>query len=141
MSIEAAPWTGFVPVVSPETAPFWNAANEGTFLLQRCQDCSKVQYHYRALCSHCMSDRVEDFASSGRGKVWTYTVVYKNGSPAYKDKTPYVIALVELEGGVKVLSNIETDEPESVTFDTPVDLIFAEAENGQAIPLFKLAER
>jgi uncharacterized protein len=137
---ETITWTGFVPVQSPETAPFWAAANEGIFLLQQCPDCGKTQYHYRALCSFCMSDKIEDFPSSGRGEVWTYSVVYRNSTAGYAEKVPYVVGLVELEGGVKVVSNIVGGAPEDVTFGTKVDAVFAKTQDGQSIPLFKVAD-
>ncbi|MBT2266113.1 MULTISPECIES: Zn-ribbon domain-containing OB-fold protein [Rhodococcus erythropolis group] len=131
-------WTGFVPAVTPETAPFWDAANDGVFLLQRCPDCGQTQYHYRALCSHCWSDKIEDFPSSGRGTVWTYSIVYKNRTPGYAEKVPYIVGLVELEGGVKVVSNILADDLEAVTFGTEVEAVFAETDGGQKIPLFRV---
>ncbi|MGD6741796.1 Zn-ribbon domain-containing OB-fold protein [Streptomyces sp. BH106] len=140
MNTEVAPaWSGFLPVPTPETAPFWDACNEGTFLLQRCRDCGKTQYHYRALCCHCWSDQVDDFASSGKGTVWTCSVVYKNNTPGYVDKLPYVVGLVELEGGVKVFGNILGDAPEAVDIGTAVEITFAKADNGQMIPLFEVA--
>jgi uncharacterized OB-fold protein len=141
MTIDTAPsWTGFLPVASPETAPFWDACNQGVFLLQRCRDCGKTQYHYRTLCSHCMSDHVDDFPSSGKGTVWTYSVVYKNNTVGYADKLPYVVALVELEGGVKVFGNVLGGEPENVAIGTAVELTFAKAANDQMIPLFKVVD-
>jgi uncharacterized protein len=137
---ETTTWTGFVPALTPETAPFWKAADEGVFLLQRCSDCQNVQYHYRALCSFCTSDRIEDFPSSGRGQVWTYSVVYRNATAGYTEKVPYVVGLIELEGGVKVVSNIIGGDPEDVTFDTEVEVVFAQTDGGQAIPLFKVVD-
>jgi uncharacterized OB-fold protein len=131
-------WTGFLPVSTPETAPFWNACNEGVFLLQRCRDCGKTQYHYRALCCHCWSDRVDDLPSTGRGTVWTYSVVYRNNTPGYSEKVPYVVGLVELEGGVKVFGNILVGAPEDVSIGTPVQVTFAKADTGQMIPLFEV---
>jgi uncharacterized OB-fold protein len=141
MNTEVVPeWTGFVPVATPETAPFWDACNEGVFLLQRCRNCGKTQYHYRALCCHCWSDQVEDFASSGRGTVWTHSVVYRNSTPGYADKVPYVVGLVELEGGVRVFGNVLGDSPENVTIGTQVELTFARTAGGQMIPLFTVAD-
>lgn len=140
MSTATNTWTGFLPTTSPETEPFWQAANRGVFLLQRCPDCGKTQYHYRALCVHCMSDRVEDMPSSGKGTVWTYSVVYRNNSPGYTEQVPYVVALVELEDGVKVISNVLSDDPEKVTFGTEVHVEFSEAENGQSIPVFRVTD-
>lgn len=138
MTTHVEVWTGFEPTTTPETAPFWNAANEGVFLIQSCPDCGKKQYHYRALCSHCWSDRIEDFPSSGRGTVWTFSVVYRNNTPGYTEKVPYVVGLVELEGGVKVVTNIVGADPESVTFGTPVEVVFERSASGQNIPLFKV---
>jgi uncharacterized OB-fold protein len=137
---EHSTWTGFVPALTPETAPFWEAANAGTFLLQRCPDCGKTQYHYRALCSFCMSDKIEDYPSAGKGEVWTYSVVYRNNTAGYPEKVPYVVGLVELEGGVKVVSNIIGGDPEDVTFGTKVEVVFAKTQDGQAIPLFKVTD-
>jgi len=138
MFTETTPWTGLIPTTTPETEPFWEAANDGVLLLQKCADCGGVQYHYRALCSFCMSDRVDDFPSAGRGTVWTYSVVYRNSTPGYSEKLPYVVALVELEGGVKVVTNIIGCDPEAVTFGTEVELTFARTDAGQSIPLFKV---
>ena len=134
-------WTGQIPGRTPETAPFWDACNRGEFLLQRCRDCSKVQYHYRAQCCHCWSSDVEDFASSGEGTVWTFSVVYRNNTRHYKDSTPYVVAVVELEGGVKVFGNVLGCDPESVVIGMPVGLSFSKAETGQMIPVFVAANR
>jgi len=138
MFTETTPWTGWVPTTTPETEPFWRAANDSVFLLQKCPDCGKVQYHYRALCSFCWSESIEDYPSSGRGTVWTYSVVYRNSTPGYLEKVPYVVGLVELEGGVKVVTNIIGGDPEVVTFGTEVEVTFAKTEAGQNIPLFKV---
>lgn len=138
MTAELAMWTGWEPTTTPETAPFWEAANNGVFLIQSCPDCGKKQYHYRALCSHCWSDRIEDFPSSGRGTVWTFSVVYRNGTPGYSEKVPYVVGLVELEGGVKVVTNIVADDPEAVDFGQTVEVFFEKSVAGQNIPLFKV---
>jgi uncharacterized protein len=140
MFTETTTWTGWLPTTTPETEPFWRAADEGVFLLQRCPDCGKTQYHYRALCSHCWSDRIEDLPSSGRGKVWTYSVVYRNSTAGYQEKVPYVVGLVELEGGVKVISNIIGAEPDSVTFGTAVEVTFAKTAGGRSIPLFRVVQ-
>jgi uncharacterized OB-fold protein len=140
-STEIGSWTGAAPTMTPETQPFWDAANAGVFLLQKCPDCGSFQYYYRALCSHCWSDRIEDYPSSGRGTVWTYSVVYRNNSPGYRDMTPYVVALVELEGGVKVLTNVVGGDPERVDFGTEVAVRFSITDGGQAIPVFEVLDR
>jgi uncharacterized OB-fold protein len=140
-SIETADtWVGRLPSRSPETDPFWDACNRNVFLVQRCRTCRKTQYHYRAICAHCWSSDLEDIEASGRGKVWTYSVVRRNRSPVFAEKVPYVVALVELEEGVAVFGNIVECDPDVVTIDQDVTLAFTVAEDGQHIPVFRLAE-
>lgn len=130
-------WTGQVlPTVCPETAPFWDACNQSKFIIQRCDDCGKPQYHYRAACSHCWSDAVKDVPIVGTGKVWTYSVVNKNLTPAFAAWNRYAVGVVELPEGVLVLSLLDTDDPDSLAIGKHVDLKFKRAENGQNIPYF-----
>lgn len=130
-------WTGQLPATTPETAPFWEACNREVFLLQRCDTCEKFQYHYRAQCCHCWSDRIQDFPSSGAGSIWTLSIVHRNNSRHYKDSTPYAVVVVELEGGVKVFGNLVESDLDAVSIGTPVELVFSRAGNGQLIPVFR----
>lgn len=140
-SIETAEaWIGSLPTRSPETAPFWDACNRNVFLVQRCRSCEKTQYHYRAICAHCWSSDLEDLEASGRGTVWTFSVVRRNRSPVFAAKVPYVIALVQLEEGVAVFGNIVECDPDDVAIGRSVVLAFTVAEDGQHIPVFRLAE-
>lgn len=132
-------WHGQLPDVSSETKPFWDACNRGVFLIQRCRDCHKTQYHYRAICCHCWSSAVEDLPAKGSGTIWTYSVVMKNRSPVVAFEPPYIVALVELDEGVRVFANIVNCDPNRMTIGMPVQLTFAEAESGQKIPLFRPA--
>ncbi len=128
-----------LPVESGETKPFWDACREGKFLIQRCDSCGKFQYHYRGFCSHCWFGEIKDYVASGRGTVWSYTVVHRNRTPGFKDELPYVCALVELEEGVKVLSNIINCDTDSVEIGLPVKLTFIRASEEWNIPMFEPA--
>lgn len=130
-------WKKLLPTVTGETKPFWDACKEGKLLLQRCRACGEHQHYYRGFCAHCWSRDVEDVVSSGRGTVWSYTVTYQNRTPGYKEEVPYVVALVALEGGAKMFTNIVNCDPEQVRVGMPVRLTFAEAENGTRVPLFE----
>jgi uncharacterized protein len=133
-------WVGRLPSRSPETAPFWDACNRNVFLVQRCRSCEKTQYHYRAICAHCWSSDLEDLEATGRGTVWTYSVVRRNRSPVFAEKVPYVVALIELEEGVGVFGNIVECDPDDVAIGQDVSLAFTVAEDGQHIPVFRLVE-
>lgn len=132
-------WKKPLPVESGETKPFWDACREGRFLIQRCRVCGKYQYHYRGFCSHCWTGEIEDVTASGRGSVWSYTVVHRNRMPGFQEEVPYVVALVELDEGVKVLSNIINCAPGKVKIGLPVRLTFVRADETWNIPMFEPA--
>lgn len=132
-------WKKPLPVESGETKPFWDACREGRFLIQRCRTCENYQYHYKGFCSHCWTGEIEDVAASGRGRVWSYTVVHRTRMPGFQDEVPYVVALVELDEGVKVLSNIINCAPERVNIGLSVQLTFVRADATWNIPMFEPA--
>src|SRR5262245_548851 len=114
-----AGWGRPVPVSSGETAPFWEACKRGVFLVQKCGDCGLTQYHYRGFCCHGWSSNVEDLPIAGTGTVWTYTVVERNNMPGFRELVPYVVALVEVPEGVKILSNVINCDPDRVSIGMP----------------------
>lgn len=139
-SNDILPWTGPSPTTVIETQPFWDACNRGQFLIQRCRDCGKVQYHYRAFCCHCWSDEVEDLPIAGNGTVWTYSVVKVNRSPQFASWGVYATGVIEVEGGIKIISRIAASDPDKVHIGAEVKLAFAKADNGQHVPYFILSE-
>jgi uncharacterized protein len=134
-------WVGRLPSRSSETAPFWDACNRNIFLVQRCRDCGKTQYHYRAICAHCWSSELEDVECTGHGTVWSFSVVRRNRSPVYAEKVPYAVVLVALDEGVSVFGNLADGEDlDQIEIGRDVTLAFTVAEDGQHIPVFRLAE-
>ena len=107
-------WLKPTPTITGETRPFWEAAARGELLIQKCADCNQYQWYPRGFCSICWSSRIEWIKASGKGKVWTFTITRQNRAPGFKDELPYVLALVELEEGVKMFTNIINCDPESV---------------------------
>lgn len=125
-----------LPTESGETKPFWEACRRGQYLLQECRACGRAQAYYRGFCAHCWSRDVADVVSEGRGTVWTYTVTHRNRTPGFKEEVPYVVALIELERGVRVFGNVVHCDPASVRIGLPVRVIFADTGAG-AVPLFE----
>ncbi|RKE23882.1 hypothetical protein B0G76_8581 [Paraburkholderia sp. BL23I1N1] len=138
MTTNTLAWTGPLPSTVNETQPFWDACNRSEFLVQRCQSCGRVQYHYRAFCCHCWSDEVEDLPIAGTGKVWTFSIVKVNRSPQFSSWGVYATGVIALPEGVKVISRILADDLDRLKIDADVRLLFATAESGQNIPVFKL---
>ena len=107
--------------------------------MQRCQDCQAYQFYPRGICAGCWSSDVRWVPSSGRGTVWTFTVTRQNRTPGFAEETPYVLALVELEEGVKMFTNVVGCDPGDVAIGMPVEVTFVQATDQVSIPYFKPA--
>jgi len=116
------------PAVDWETRAYWEGAGRGELVLQRCRACRVVQHRPRGLCVSCLSDDVESFVATGRGEVYTYSVVRQNQASAFRNALPYVVAYVQLEEGPQLLTNIVGCDPESVSIGLPVRVDFAPTE-------------
>ncbi len=113
-----------LPVIDEESQPFWQAAREHRLAIMRCRDCRRAFFYPRALCPHCHSDAVEWMKASGRGTIYTFTIARRGAGPAFKADVPYVIALVELEEGPRLMTNIVTSDVASVRIGQAVKAIF-----------------
>lgn len=109
-----------LPEPSAISAPFWDGLRAGELRLQRCAECERHIFYPRSVCPHCLSNRVEWTAASGRGRVYSYTVVRRAMNPAFAAGVPYVFAIVELEEGPRVTTNIVNCVSDEVRVDMPV---------------------
>jgi uncharacterized protein len=132
------------PVPDRDTAPFWEAAREGRLVLPRCLSCGRCHFYPRAICPHCMGERLEWVAASGRGSVHSFTVVHRP-PPGFEDQSPYVVALIDLEEGVRMMSWVTGCDPAEVRIGLPVEVVFpagpADGEAGAEefpLPYFQL---
>jgi uncharacterized OB-fold protein len=120
-------------IASPEptvgTEAYWEGARNGTLLLRHCTSCNRVHHYPRSLCPHCFSDKLDWRQASGKGKVYTYSVMRRAPEP-------YVIAYVTLDEGVSIMTNIVDCDFDKVKIDMPVRVVFKPSENGQPVPMF-----
>jgi uncharacterized OB-fold protein len=116
---------------------FWTAAAEGTLLVPKCNACSRTFWHPRPRCPHCGSASVDWIRSSGQGTVHTFTVVRQSGDPYFKSKLPYAVAMIELDEGIRLMSNIVETPLEVLHIGMRVEVMFEAASGGIAIPLFR----
>ncbi|WP_084265282.1 Zn-ribbon domain-containing OB-fold protein [Actinomadura macra] len=126
------------PVVNPDTEKFWKAAAEGTFLGKRCDDCGEAIWYPRPICPFCHSMNTRWEAFTGRGVVYSYSVVHR-AAGEWKGVTPYVLAYVELEEGPRVMTNIVDCDVEQVRIGDAVEVVFEDTGNGSALPRFRPA--
>jgi uncharacterized OB-fold protein len=113
-----------LPGIDSESRPFWQAAREHRLAIMRCKDCARHFFYPRLLCPHCHSAAVEWTNASGRGSVYTFTIARRPAGPAFKADVPYVVALVELEEGPRLMTNIVAAEPASVRIGQKVKAVF-----------------
>ena len=132
-----ADYAGPVPTPTPETRPFWEAARRHELTLPRCRACTKLHYYPRALCPHCGAADLEWTRCSGRGTLRTFTVVHR-GQKNFPLGTPYVLAVVQLEEGPRMMTNVVGD-PATLRFDMPVEVTWADVTDTVTLPHFRPA--
>jgi uncharacterized protein len=127
-----------LPVADVETKPFWDACRQGKLMLQRCVNCGQHRFPPSYFCAACRSPEHAWVGSSGRGKVFSWIVVrHPVPREVYAAEVPYVVALITLEEGVRIASNIVGIAPENVTAGMPVRVVFREATPEITLPLFE----
>ncbi len=109
-----------VPMPSDVSRPFWEGLRSREVRLQRCRACDRFVFYPRSLCPFCLSEDLEWAGVSGRAKVYSYTVVRRAMNPAFQADVPYVFAIVELEEGPRLATNVVNCRPEDVRVDMPV---------------------
>jgi uncharacterized OB-fold protein len=124
-----------LPRPSPESAPFWEGAKAKRLMLPRCNACGRFWFPPSQRCRHCLS---ADFAwqeSKGQGRIYSFVVYHRVYHPAFEGDVPYVVAIIELDEGPRLLSNIIGTPPENVRCDQRVRVVFEETD-GVTLPKF-----
>jgi uncharacterized protein len=128
-----------LPTIESESQPFWDAAKEGKFLIQRCEACGAAQHYPRTICVTCWSDQLRWEQASGRGTIYTYSTVFVNDLPPFDERLPYVAAAVDLEEGPRIMTNIVGADPEELSVGMAVVVDFARLSDEVTAPVFRPA--
>jgi hypothetical protein len=125
------------PLADATALPFWRAAAEHRLVVQRCTGCGHTRLPPAPVCPECRSARSDWKEVSGRGEVYTYTIVHR--PIAAGQQLPYVIAVIALEGagGVRMISNLVEASPDEVAVGMPVELAWEDMSAELAIPRFR----
>lgn len=125
-----------LPQPTPETEHFWAGTRVGELRLQRCQDCGTAYFPPRPFCPECSSRHVSVFVASGRGTLESYVINHRP-HPAWSE--PYAIALVKLEEGPRMMSNIVEcpQTPEALILDMPLEVVWLRQTDQITLPLFR----
>ena len=136
---EGTSYQKYLPRIDEESRGYWEALARHELHVQRCRDCGAKRFYPRALCPVCLSAATEWVRASGRGTVYTFTVTYQNQAPAYRDALPYVLAVVELVEGVRLMTNVVDCAPEAVRIGMPVEVLFEDVTPEVTLPKFRPA--
>ena len=126
-----------IPLPRPTSLsrPHWDGCKAGELRVQRCRECGGFVFIPQPLCTHCQSEALDWVASTGRGTVYSYTVVHRPPRPAFA--VPYVVAIVELEEGWHMLTNLVDCRPEDVRVGMPVEVSFRALSEQITLPYFR----
>jgi uncharacterized OB-fold protein len=119
--------------------PFWEALKAHELRVQKCEACGALRHIPKEICAHCGSRAASWAAVSGRGRIYTYTVIHRGPTPAYQADAPYVIAHVELDEGPRVISNLIDVAPADVRIGMPVEVVFEDVSSDWTLFKFRPA--
>lgn len=126
-----------VPAIDPDSAPYWEGARQGRLMIQRCRATGQTFLYSRQLVPGVVEDQVEWIEASGLGTIYSFTVARRPAGQPFAEDCPYVIVSVELAEGARVMSNLVTDDPDSVAIGQPVQVVFDRVSGDLTIPKFK----
>jgi uncharacterized OB-fold protein len=127
-----------LPTPDETTDAFWAAAGEGRLLIKSCPACGQYHAYPRPFCPHCWSDAVEWVEASGRATLYTFSIVRQNELPPFRDWLPYVAAVVDLEEGPRMMTNIVDCAVEDVQIGMALEFTTRPADD-VAVPVFRPA--
>lgn len=127
------------PRVTPETAAYWKAAHDGKLMLSECESCGKLSHPPQAVCAFCWAGTVKPKFASGRGTLNSFSVIHQSATPYFRGRVPYVLAYVDLDEGVSMVSNIVNCDIARVKVGMKVKALFEPLPGDTGAVLFEPA--
>ena len=128
-----------LPLITPLSKVFYDGCKENKLLYQFCLDCGETIFYPKQICPSCMSRNLSWKESSGKGRIFTFTVTYDYAPPEFANDTPYAIAVVVLDEGFRMMSNIVECDFEKIACDMPVEVVFDPVTPDVTLPKFRPA--
>ena len=132
-----------LPTITDENRGFWEGAKQGKLTMQKCGECGHIRYPISHVCPDCLSYEFAWTPLSGRGEVFSYVVFHQLYNKAFADDIPYNVAMVQLEEGPRMFSNIvdvDSNDGDAVTIGDKIEVVFEQATPEIAIPKFRLRQ-
>ena len=129
-----------LPIINEDNAPYWEYAKKHELRMQKCSRCGYIRFPVSIVCPRCHSLEAEWTKLSGKGKVYSYIIYHQAYHPSYKDDIPYALAIIQLDEGPRMESNITDCHLEDIKIGMPVELYFDDVTEDISLPKFKPAE-
>jgi len=141
LSLDASRKVRPTPFATDISRPYWNGAREGVLRLQRCRDCHTAIHYPRRWCPKCWSTGLDHFDALGTGVVITFTIVRQSPFEAFDPHTPYVLAMVQLDEGPTMLTNVIGPDAMKVTIGDRVRVRFEKRNGWTVVPQFERVQK
>lgn len=125
------------PTPNADSKPYWDAARERRLVIRRCRSCGAFHFMPRHLCPECWSEDLEWVDAKGTGAVHSYTVIRRPSNPAFAGQTPYVVALIDLDEGPRMVANVLGDDALDTGIGDRVEVTFEDRGDGTMLPQFR----
>ena len=126
-----------LPAVGPDMAPFFDAARRHELVVQRCASCGTRRFPARAICSHCLSREATWVRTAGRGRIFSFAVMHQANHPGFAAEVPYAVVVIELDEGVRLLSNLVDCPLAAIRIGLPVEVVFDDVTAEVTLPKFR----
>ena len=128
-----------LPTADAETEPYWEAARQGRLLIRRCTACGKAHFYPRRFCPSCWSTDVEGETAGGGAALYTWSVVHSNDLPPFRERLPYVAAVVDLDEGPRMMTNVVDCESGALAVGMRLSVAFEFRTDEVTVPVFRPA--
>ena len=128
-----------LPEITLLTEPFWQGTTEHQLRLQRCDDCGTFRFIPKEVCPNCTSVQATWTPVSGAGEVYSYSTVYRGTPQAFQEDVPYIVVMVELSEGPRIISHLIDCAPDQVQIGMPVTVVFEDATPEMSLYKFRPA--
>jgi len=126
-----------LPAIQPWSKLFWEGTKSRKLLIQECSNCGKRIFYPKKYCPNCRSTNIKWIESTGEGKVYSFSTLYVGPRPNFEDDVPYTVAIIELNEGVRLMSNIVNCDPKDIKCDMPVKVTFEDVSEEITLPKFE----
>jgi uncharacterized protein len=126
-----------IPVPSAESQAYWDGLRDRKLLMPRCDACGKYWFPPSLLCPHCNATKWTWTSTSGRGRIFSYVVYHRVYHPGFADEVPYAVAVIELDEGPRMISNVIGIAPDKLACDMRVEVVYQPITETITLPKFK----